>query len=148
MLLFRVCVFQGETIGEILAEILKADPDWTRLPAATPPGIRRLLRRCLQKDQALRLRDIGDARIEIHELQSGIHTEAQVGPAVPSRKERLAWMAALALVTLVAAAIMVWIRHGSPYMVSRDGQRFLMNTITEEAGTSPIIVILNWKPKP
>ena len=33
------------------------------------------------------------------------------------------------------------------YMVSPDGQRFLMNTVTEEA-TSPLTVILNWKPKP
>ena len=38
--------FQGETIGEILAEIFKTDPDWTRLPANTPPAIRLLLRRC------------------------------------------------------------------------------------------------------
>ncbi len=76
--------FQGETIGEILAEVFKADPDWTRLPDATPEGIRRLLRRCLQKDAALRLRDAGDARIEIHEVQSRAETTGDLGEA-PSR---------------------------------------------------------------
>jgi serine/threonine-protein kinase len=43
-------VFKGETVGEILAEVLKTEPDWRRLPAQTPEGIRRLLRRCLQKE--------------------------------------------------------------------------------------------------
>ena len=57
--------FDGETTGEILAGILKGEPDWQRLPADTPQNIRVLLRRCLQKDRKERLQDIGDARLEI-----------------------------------------------------------------------------------
>ncbi len=62
--------FAGDTVSEILANVLKSEPAWERLPAATPSGIRRLLRRCLQKDQKLRIRDIHDARLELADAQS------------------------------------------------------------------------------
>ena len=54
--------FEGRTTGEILANVLKAEPDWQRLPADTPDPIRRLLRHALAKDAGARWRDIGDAR--------------------------------------------------------------------------------------
>lgn len=57
--------FRGETATDLLAEILKTEPDWTRLPDETPPKIESLLRRCLVKDARERLRDIGEARIEL-----------------------------------------------------------------------------------
>src|SRR5262249_2488231 len=59
--------FEGETAAEILAEIFKTDPAWDQLPGNTPESIRRLLRRCLQRDRKQRLQSIGDARIEIKE---------------------------------------------------------------------------------
>ena len=59
--------FHGDTVTEILADVLRGEPDWSALPAATPTKVRDLLRRCLQKDQTLRLRDAGDASIEIQE---------------------------------------------------------------------------------
>src|SRR2546422_6530672 len=62
--------FEGENVTETLAAVLKADPDWTLLPATTPAGIRVLLRRCLQKDLARRLRDATDVRIEIEDALS------------------------------------------------------------------------------
>ena len=52
--------FAGETVSEVLGEILKSEPDWRWLPPDTPDGIRRLLRRCLQKDPAQRLHHIAD----------------------------------------------------------------------------------------
>src|SRR5688572_2529187 len=55
--------FGGDTVSEIIANVLKTEPSWQRLPGETPSGIRRLLRRCLQKDQKLRVRDIRDARL-------------------------------------------------------------------------------------
>src|SRR5262249_48851238 len=57
--------FQGETVSEIIAGVLKGEPDWGRCSEDTPEPIRRLLRRCLQKDRKLRLHDIADARLEI-----------------------------------------------------------------------------------
>jgi len=60
-------VFRGETISDTIAAILEREPDWQALPSATPAKIRDLLRRCLQKETQRRLRDFGDARIEIEE---------------------------------------------------------------------------------
>ena len=57
--------FQGETIGEIFAGILKAEPEWAALPNELPGPIRGLLRRCLMKDRRDRLQAIGEARIVI-----------------------------------------------------------------------------------
>ena len=62
--------FGGETLSDSIAKILQKDPDWEALPKDTPLAIRKLLRRCLEKDSQLRLRDIGDARIEIGEALS------------------------------------------------------------------------------
>ena len=59
--------FQGDTVTEILASVLKGEPDWQALPDTIPETIRVLLRRCLQKDVNKRCRDAGDVRIEIEE---------------------------------------------------------------------------------
>jgi serine/threonine-protein kinase len=50
-------VFTGETVSHVLAAVLAKDPDWTALPADTPAPIRKLLRRCLEKDRKRRLAD-------------------------------------------------------------------------------------------
>ena len=60
-------VFEGETLTDVLAAVVKTEPDWNALPPDTPRLVRSLLRRCLQKDPASRLHDIADARIEIQE---------------------------------------------------------------------------------
>ncbi|OLD69945.1 MAG: hypothetical protein AUI45_06105 [Acidobacteria bacterium 13_1_40CM_2_56_11] len=62
--------FPGETVSEILAAVIRGEPDWSKLPADTPSGIRRLLSRCLHKDRDQRLRDIADARFQIEEALS------------------------------------------------------------------------------
>jgi hypothetical protein len=61
----------GEDVTDFVVAVMTKEPDWTALPAATPPRIVELLRRCLKKDPRERLRDIGDARIEIDEAQRG-----------------------------------------------------------------------------
>jgi len=63
--------FSGETVTDTLAAVIRAEPEWSRLPAETPPAIRNLLARCLKKDPKQRLRDIGEARIVIEEAISG-----------------------------------------------------------------------------
>jgi serine/threonine-protein kinase len=92
--------FQGDTITETVAAILKSEPDWTLLPAETPAIVRSLLRRCLQKDPGLRLHDIADARIEIGE--SATHpSEAALAP----KRFSLPWLAACSVVMLLAGLL-------------------------------------------
>src|SRR6202162_3661787 len=69
-------LFSGETISHVLADVLKSDPDWNRLPASLPPAIRKLLARCLTRNVKERLRDIGEARIIIDKVLSGTAEEA------------------------------------------------------------------------
>jgi len=100
--------FGGNDVSDTLANLLKIDPDWTALPAASPPLIRRLLRRCLEKDRSRRLADIADARLDIDDALSGSHTDAPVAASTSRTRERLAWASALLLVGLTAAAIVAW----------------------------------------
>jgi serine/threonine-protein kinase len=62
-------LFQGETVSDTLAMVLRADPDGDALPADLPPSLRRLLQRCLQRDRRQRLHHIADARIVLEEIQ-------------------------------------------------------------------------------
>jgi hypothetical protein len=57
--------FEGKSVTDILAAVVKEEPDFEALPSEVPADIRKLLKRCLRKDQNERLRDIGDARLEI-----------------------------------------------------------------------------------
>ncbi len=74
--------FKGDTVSELLASVLRDTPDLDRLPHAVPRNIRRLIERCLRKDPRQRLRHIGDARIELLEVQEPQETQE---PA-PTRK--------------------------------------------------------------
>jgi eukaryotic-like serine/threonine-protein kinase len=76
--------FPGDAVTEILAAVLKNEPDWSLLPSATPMRVRVLLQRCLQKDPKQRLRDIGDARISLDEVLAGA-PEAATGIVAAAR---------------------------------------------------------------
>jgi Tol biopolymer transport system component len=107
--------FGEEDVTDTLAAIVRADPDWGRLPNDTPPGIRRLLRRCLEKDRKRRLSDIADARLEIDDALNAPSTEIPIALAAPRRsRERFAWASALAVVTVIAAAASLWTRRPMP----------------------------------
>jgi Tol biopolymer transport system component len=106
--------FDGETITDVLASVVKEDPDWTALPADTPSRIRDLFRRCLTKDARQRLQAIGDARIAIEEALSGAPgpqdtatvTAAAPLPATPRWRAGVPWfIAALAIVAGVFLVI-------------------------------------------
>jgi serine/threonine-protein kinase len=96
--------FTGETATDVLSAILTKDPDWKALPAATPPRLRELLASCLQKDMARRLRDMGDARMEIERVREG--------PEAPSpvRASGRRWLAAGVLLAGLLAAALIGLR--------------------------------------
>ena len=62
--------FPGKTIPDTLAGVLEREPNWALLPATTLPAIHRLLERCLEKDAKRRVRDIGDAAIELSDAMT------------------------------------------------------------------------------
>ena len=102
--------FPGDDVSEVLASVLKSDPDWTAVPGATPPSVRRLLRRCLEKDPRKRLSSIGDARLELEETESAGAASAGVA-SVRDRRDRrrelVAWIATV-LSLLAACAAVLW----------------------------------------
>jgi hypothetical protein len=95
--------FDGDSVTETLASILRADPDWTRLPPEGPPAIRALLRRSLVKNPMNRLRDIGDARIALDEMATGVETV----PATDRGRRTLAWTLAPWVGLIVAGVVIV-----------------------------------------
>jgi len=95
-------LFAGETVSDTLAAVLRAEPDWDSLPSETPSNLRRLLRRCLTRKPRERLRDVGDARLELLEQES-LPTG---GPAAVRSRLWPAALAFLALAILIAAWIL------------------------------------------
>jgi eukaryotic-like serine/threonine-protein kinase len=105
--------FQGETVSDTLAAVIKDEPNWRRVPATTPSSIVTLVRRCLVKDPKQRLRDMGEARIaieatlardvaadgyrEAHEIKEGAH---------PAPLRVLPWV--LAGLMLIAGLVAGW----------------------------------------
>ena len=79
--------FGGGTASDCVAAVLEREPDWSALPPATPSSIRALLRRCLQKDRAKRLRDIGDARFALEDASS---TPEHAASAQPGKRPWIA----------------------------------------------------------
>jgi serine/threonine protein kinase len=96
--------FGGESVTDILSAVLNAEPDWNLLPPESPEALRRLLGRCLRKEQKSRLHDIADARIEIDEALNA--TEVRRPVSQPAHSRRILWIA-LSLVPLVAAALIL-----------------------------------------
>ena len=100
--------FAGETVSDTIGKILEREPDWSALPATTPPVIRRLLRRCLAKDPRQRLRDIGDVRIEIDAIDEALTEVSGATTAPPATAKAFApWLPWVALVVL-AASVGAW----------------------------------------
>ena len=104
-------LFEGETANQTLAEVLRAPVDFSKLPSGTPPEIRRLLRRCLDRDSENRLRDIAEARVAI---------DAPAEPDAPEarhvrRLKPWIWIPAAALIAALLAGFAVsWFRPAAP----------------------------------
>ena len=102
--------FAGETTAVLLAAVMTAEPDWSRLPTDTPASVRRLLRRCLQRDLSMRLPDIGSARLELSEALAVNDKD----PAVSRRRTLIGvsrfagWLLIAALIGATAGSFLIW----------------------------------------
>ena len=106
--------FKGEDVSDVLARILERDPDFNALPPTTPPAIRRLLRRSLEKDRKRRLPDIGVASLEIDEA---LTTPAELAVAPAAQPRRVDWRVALGGavlgVAVAATAATLYVRRST-----------------------------------
>lgn len=161
MLTGRGC-FEGGTVSDVLAAVLRADIDWTALPAGTPRGVRRLLTRCLERDPQRRLRDIGDAWTDLG-LDPSDEPDASASPVAmrqPSVAVRwLPWAVAVA----VSGGAVAWVSLRTPpapvrvvtraqvtlkdrvrnVTVSRDGTRLAYTSPGANAGsTAPVSILM------
>jgi eukaryotic-like serine/threonine-protein kinase len=119
-------VFAGHGVAEVLAAVMRDEVDWSALPAGVPPALRLLMERCLRRDVRQRLQDIGDARLELSELDA----RAATVRAVPVRPLRAAvpWLLAAAS---LASFLFVVQRRPPP----RDPpRRALLSTVETPAG--------------
>jgi len=123
-------LFGGETVAETLAAVVRDAPDFSHLPADTPPHVRRLLERCLRRDPKLRLRDIGEARIALDEPPG-----ADAAAPAP-RRWWLDWLAAAAAAAAISAALLFWLRPAAS-----EGRRLRLGILPPEGAIfSPISV--------
>ena len=94
--------FGRDTTSDVIAAVLGVEPDWNALPAATPAGLERLLRRCLEKSPNARLRDIGDASLED---EPALRTDEERGVVAPPRAIRARVLGITLLIALAAVAL-------------------------------------------
>ena len=132
--------YQGETASDVIARILEREPDWSALPAATPARVRTLLSRCLRKDPHERLRDIGDARLELSEVLSAPADGRSVPRAAPSRATMAAAAGILAVLLVVA---WVWGRRTATPSGHREAPLVLTAVSPDEQQVEPIAVALS-----
>jgi serine/threonine-protein kinase len=102
--------FSGETASEILAAVLKTEPEWSVLPASVPPRVGRMLRRCLEKDLRRRVQAIGEARIAIEDALAGApdETAAVLAGAAPFWRHALPWSLGAALLAFLLGLWAPW----------------------------------------
>ena len=125
--------FEGDDVTDVLAAVIRGEPEWQKLPAHTPPGIRKLLQRCLVKDRRERLTDMGSVRLEIRDAVAA-PTLADAQAISASRKRRIASPAiawTIAAISLIAA-----ISVSAYYLTRPVDSRITRTSILPPEGTS------------
>ena len=116
-------LFTGKTVSHVLGAVLQVEPNWDTLPVPAPQALRKLLRRCLEKDRKRRLRDIGDA---LTELDEALTTQPTSETTIAARIQPEGWRVALPWVAGLLLAIVTglagwYMRAPTPPRVVRFG---------------------------
>ena len=142
-------LFAGDTVTDVIASVVKEEPDLDALPAGTPGAVRRLLSRCLRKDPRSRMPDIGAARLELQDVIAGTATEVEApagdtGAATGIERQhrtRERWAWAGVAVALAGLSAFLLIRLSEP-PEPRPAAHFVLDTPEDLAfwGWSPVAV--------
>ena len=142
-------VFGGDTITETLAAVMRDEPQLDRLPAVTPPAVRALLARCLERDPKRRLRDIGEARIALDDAvaRTGAVVAQPRETFAPAPRWRLVPRAVPWIITAVSLAAAGFFAMRQPSITARDSleleigpppdSQFLIDTNSGNVSLSP-----------
>jgi serine/threonine-protein kinase len=127
--------FPGDDVSDTLAAILRAEPHWQALPATTPLPVRRLLRRCLEKDRKRRLAAIADARLDIEDALSASSPDSTASTAPGARTRRwLPWLAAG-----VALVVGGSVAGAAVWLATRPGAERLTRTTIQTSGEMALV---------
>jgi serine/threonine protein kinase/dipeptidyl aminopeptidase/acylaminoacyl peptidase len=154
--------FEGDTLSDTIAAILERDPDWTTLPLDTPRSLRRLVQRCLDKDPKQRLRDIGDARVELEQIIRAPNEDIDAGVAVLQTRtwrRRTQLAVAAAIVFALASAGLMWFglarddaavgdNRVSRFTVDLPQGQVMIPTFNSNVALSPDGTLLAYTPLP
>ena len=135
--------FDGGTVSDVLAGVLRADPGWNNLPLHLHPRIRLLLERCLEKESKDRYGDISDARVDVQKVLAdagGVIVQPVAEIAQVATQSKLPWVATFVL-GLVIASVAVWtLKPEAPRPVSRHGHDLPEGIAFRYAGVNTIAV--------
>lgn len=138
--LARRRAFRGATALDCMAAVLAGEPDWEALPASMPPNIHALLRRCLEKDPRRRLRDIGDAGIELDEALAGRDNSAMPTVRVGPSKHGILAAGFLAGALVVSMAAHPWRQDAPLRCVTRFAVPFASNEILRSSNSPQVVI--------
>jgi serine/threonine protein kinase len=134
--------FSGKDVSDVLAAVIRAEPEWNNLPANLHWRLREVLERCLKKDLKNRYHDISDVRVDIQKVLTDF-SSVLVHPAT-TEEHRLklptmySWIAAVVLISVITGAIVWKLRAREPRQVMRFDYQ-----LTEDqqfAGLFPVAV--------
>jgi len=119
--------FGAPDVTEVLAAVVRAEPDWKSLPKGLPPRLREVLERCLEKEQGRRFRDIGDVRADLERVVTQLRDGTVEGPATSAVhvRSRPPWqLAAAAVIVAVVAGAAAWVLKPAPVSETLPVVRF------------------------
>ncbi|MGQ0734165.1 MAG: serine/threonine-protein kinase [Acidobacteriota bacterium] len=134
--------FHRSDIPETIAAVLTSDPDWSALPSDTPPAIRRLLARCLERDRRRRLGDAGEAAFQIEHAMSEPAGAAPNARASIAAKPWLPWTIAALLAVATVTAVAGWLRRAPPAPLALEARIEIApdGDLARGAGGSPVAI--------
>ena len=139
-------LFGGETVSDTIGAVLHKEPNWDLVPPKTPPNVQHLLRRCLAKDRNRRLRDMGDARLEIEAALGDSSSTSGGYSAAPSARRRRSFAVVGAAIFGIVAGLVVGgiLRRPGGASPRREATTPGVTRFTVEPPAPELVLVEDW----